>query len=253
MARTWYRCAVGCLSAVLTVWALLPLVSRVVNVGVFLPAAVGAAGMWWGFASPYRNRKGGRRVVTVVMITVVCMVIGLSGVMIGLMAGAATRRPDDAEPTTVVVLGAGVRDDATPSRMLRDRLDSAIGYLQSHPQAVCIVTGGQGSDEPCTEASVMAHYLQQHGIDPARIRLEERATSTHENMQYSMQMIRDEGLPTNVVIATQEFHQYRAARMAYAAGAGEVSALTSASPPHLLLCYWVRECAAICRMWIIGY
>ena len=250
--RTVCRRAVGCLSAVLAVWALLPLKSGVINIGVFLPAAVGAVGIRWGFSSLRKIRKGWWRSMTIAVVIAVCMVVVLSGVMIGLMAHAATRHPTDA-PATVVVLGAGIRNEQTPSRMLRDRLESAITYLEAHPQAVCIVTGGQGSDEPCTEASVMARYLQQHGIDPARIRLEERATSTHENMKYSLQMIREEGLPTDVVVATQEFHQYRAAQLARRAGAGEVYALTSASPLHLLLCYWVRECAAICRLWLTGY
>ncbi len=251
MIGKWSRRAVGCLSILIAVWALLPLVSGVMNIGVILPAAMGVAGAWWGFSAPRRPQRGWWRGMTIAIVVVVCMAVVLSGVMIGLMAHAATRRATDGE-ATVVVLGAGIRSADTPSRMLRDRLDSAIGYLQEHPQAVCIVTGGQGHDEPCTEAAVMAHYLQQHGIDAARIRREERATSTYENMQYSMQMIREEGLPTDVVIATQEFHHYRASEMARIAGAGEVTALTSASPPHLLLCYWVRECAAICRLWLCG-
>lgn len=251
MARMWIRRTVGCLSVLLAVWALLPLVSGVVNIGVILPAIVGVAGAWWGFSSPSPRQRGWWRGMTVAIATAICMAVVLSGVMIGLMAHAATRRATDT-PATVVVLGAGIRNADTPSRMLRDRLDSAIGYLQTHPEAVCIVTGGQGSDEPCTEASVMARYLQQHGIDAARIRLEERATSTYENLQYSMRIIRNEGLPTDVVIATQEFHHYRASQLARAAGAGQISALTSASPPHLLLCYWVRECAAICRLWLFG-
>ncbi len=251
MVRKLCRRAVGCLSVALALWALLPLVSRVVNIGVLVPAAVGVVGTIWGFTSPRQSVRGWWRVMTVMIVIAVVLVLLLSGVMIGLMAHAATRAPSD-ESATVVVLGAGIRDADTPSLMLRRRLDSAITYLQAHPQAVCIVTGGQGSDEPCTEASVMARYLQQNGIDPARIRLEERATSTHENMEYSLQMIREEGLPTDVIIATQEFHQYRAAQLARMMGAGEISALTSPTPKHLLLCYWVRECAAICRLWLTG-
>lgn len=251
MIRMWSRRAVGCLSVMVAVWALLPLASGVINIGVILPAAIGAAGALWGFSSPPKQRKGWWRGMTAAIVVAVCMVLVLSGVMIGLMAHAATRRATD-RPATVVVLGAGIRSADTPSRMLRDRLDSALEYLQAHPRAVCIVTGGQGSDEPCTEAEVMAHYLQQHGIEAERILQEDRAANTYENLQYSMQIIRDEGLPTDLVIATQEFHQYRASQMARAAGAGEISALTSASPPHLLLCYWVRECAAICRLWLMG-
>lgn len=252
MARRICRRAVGCLAVLMTVWALLPLVSGVVNIGVVLPAVAGVLGAAWGFSTAKPERRRRRRGMVIAMIAVLTAVAILAGIIIGLMAHAATRCPTDS-PATVVVLGAGIRSTDTPSRMLRDRLDSAIVYLQEHPQAVCIVTGGQGSDEPCTEASVMALYMQQHGISADRIRLEERATSTRENMEYSMQIIRSEGLPTDVVIATQEFHQYRAACLAREMGAGEISALTSRSPLHLLLCYWVRECAAVCRLWLTGH
>ena len=100
----------------------------------------------------------------------------------------------------------------------------------------------------------MQKYLvEQKGIDPARIRMEDRSTSTYENIQYSMEIIRQEHLSDGVAIATQEFHQYRASSMARQAGASTVGAVTCHSPLHLLLCYWVRECAAICRLWILGY
>ena len=187
--------------------------------------------------------------MVIALIAVLTVVAILAGVIIGLMAHAATRRPTD-KPATVLVLGAAVRNSETPSRMLKDRLDSALIYLREHPQAMCIVTGGKGSDEPCTEASVMALYLQREGIAADRILLEERATSTRENMEFSMQIIRDKGLSTDLVVATQEFHQYRAACLARRAGAGEITALTCSSPPHLLFCYWVRECTAICWMWL---
>lgn len=248
MAGRICRRIVGCLAAVMTIWALLPLVSGVVNVGVVLPAVVGALGAAWGFSAVRidRRRRRGMMIAVIAIMTVVAI---LAGVIIGLMAHAATRRPTDT-PATVVVLGAAVRNSETPSRMLKDRLDSALIYLREHPQAMCIVTGGKGSDEPCTEASVMALYLQREGIAADRILLEECATSTRENMEFSMQIIRDKGLSTDLVVATQEFHQYRAACLARRAGAGEITALTCSSPPHLLFCYWVRECTAICWMWL---
>ncbi len=245
------RRVVGCLATLMTVWALLPLVSGVVNVGVVIPAVVGVLGAVWGF-SAVRIKRRRRRGMMIAIIAVLAVLAIMAGIMIGLMAHAATRRPTDA-PATVVVLGAAVRNSETPSRMLRDRLDTALVYLREHPQAMCIVTGGKGSDEPCTEASVMALYLQQQGIAADRILLEERATSTRENMEFSMQIIRDNSLPTDLVVATQEFHQYRAACLARRAGAGDISALTCASPFHLLFCYWVRECAAIGRMWLTGH
>lgn len=112
----------------------------------------------------------------------------------------------------MIVLGAKVNGDR-PSRMLADRLNAAAAYLDKHPQAACVVSGGQGSDEAYSEASVMQKYLVEKGIDPARIYLEDRSTNTHENLENSLQLIRQEGLCDTVVIATQVFHQYRAATL----------------------------------------
>ena len=76
---------------------------------------------------------------------------------------------------------------------------------------------------------------------------------THENVQLSMAIIREKGWSTDVVIATQVFHQYRSRRLAYDAGAGKVGGASCFSPTHLMLYYWVRECAAIGRLWLTGY
>ncbi len=250
--RSPWRLTVGVLSALLAVWALLPLVNGIINVGVYVPFAVGLAGMLWGFScSDGIKKKGWRRAMMVVVLTLVSAVVIASIVFISLMAVAATRKPAG-EDATLIVLGAKINGDR-PSRMLSQRLDVAADYLKAHPRAKCIVSGGQGPDEAYTEAHVMKNYLAEQGIDPARIYEEGRSTNTHENIDYSMALIHETGLSERVVIATQEFHQYRASVLATWQGVEEVGALTCASPPHLLLCYWVRECAAICRLWLLHY
>ena len=68
----------------------------------------------------------------------------------------------------MIVLGAKIIGDR-PSRMLRNRLDAAYAYLQAHPDAVGIVSGGQGSDEQYSEAYVMEQYLLSKGIPAERL------------------------------------------------------------------------------------
>lgn len=51
----------------------------------------------------------------------------------------------------IVVLGAQMRQNG-PSVVLQYRLDEAIKYLNDNPDTICIVSGGQGYNEPCTEA-----------------------------------------------------------------------------------------------------
>lgn len=252
-ARPRHRQVVGYVSAVILLWSLLPLVNFVFGVGVLAPAGTALLGLWWGFsANVSQNKpKGWRKALVTVVITGICLVSALAILIISLMVTAAVKKPP--ENATVVVLGALVIKDK-PSRMLRQRLDVAAAYLEEHPDANCVVSGGQGPNEDYTEAYVMQKYLvEKKGIDPARIALEERSTDTHQNIDYSLECIRQRGWSTDLAIATQEFHQYRAASLSRRAGVERVGAITCGSPAHLLLCYWVRECAAICRLWILKY
>ncbi len=246
------RRAVGVLSAVVLVWALLPpLVNGIVNVGVVASVIAGVFGLAWGFYTPSGVRqKGWRRALMWVIWITVGIMAAVGVVMSSMMIAAAVKQP--ADNGTVVVLGARIYGER-PSRMLRNRLDAAAIYLEDNPQAKCVVSGGLGKGEQYTEAYVMKKYLVERGIDAARIFEEGRSTDTHENIAFSLELIQQNGLDEHLVIATQEFHQYRAATLARRAGVAEVSAASCMSPPHLLLCYWVRECAAIARLWVFGY
>ena len=249
------RRMVTALSLLLLIWAILPVfVEGTVGAGVLIPLAASSVGLWWGLRrprNPQSDRKGWKRVMTVVL-WVLAAVIAITGILCTvLMHCAANRTP--AEGATVVVLGSKIHSDQ-PSRMLGDRLRIAADYLRENPEANCVVSGGLGDGETYTEAYVMKYYLvNQEGIDPDRIATEDESTNTHENLAFSMDIIRDKGWSTHVVTATQIFHQYRAGRLAMKAGADSVGAVACRTPFHLMLYYWARECAAICRLWVLGY
>lgn len=248
----WHRLTVAVLSAAVMVWSVMPLSNGIVNIGVVVPFAASLLGVVWGLTPPPKERrKGWRRRMTIIAWVCVGLIAALGVVISAFMIAAAVNKPAGGE-STVIVLGARTHGDR-PSRMLRERLDVAADYLKENPEATCIVSGGQGSDEQYTEAYVMKAYLCEQGIAPERIYEEGLSTDTHQNIDYSLAIIREEGLSDRVAIATQEFHQYRAATLARRAGLTDVSAVTTPSPLYLLLCYWVRECAAICRLWVFGY
>lgn len=85
----------------------------------------------------------------------------------------------------------------------------------------------------------MKAYLLEKGVPEERIREESASTSTYENIQFSKRIIEEENLSRTVVIATQEFHQFRAQSFARRAGFTEAGPCTCRTPLHLLLCYWV--------------
>ncbi len=150
------------------------------------------------------------------------------------------------EPETVIVLGCKTINGA-PSVMLAARLDKAAEYLEENPQAVCIVTGGKGSDEIEAEAQTMEQYLLTKGISAERIYKEDKATNTEENIRYSAEIIEKEKLPENVVIVSESYHVYRGMRNAQKLGLNAAALPAPTNTPWALPSYWLREIFALSR------
>ena len=134
------------------------------------------------------------------------------------------------EPEVMVILGCQVRQDG-PSVLLRDRLDEALDYLEDHPDMTVVVSGGQGPDEPTTEAQAMYDYLVEYGVEPERIWQEDQSHNTWQNVRYTLALLEEKGADTSagVVLVSSGFHLTRA-RMLWeraSGGAGELSTLAA--------------------------
>lgn len=153
----------------------------------------------------------------------------------------------------VIVLGAGIRG-TEPTRSLLDRLEATLDYLHTYPASVAIVSGSQGPDEVTTEASVMARWLAEQGIDPARIVQETEADNTRENLQNSFAIIESRGgSPADgVAIVTSEYHLWRAKQMALALGAKPLGVAARTAWPDLMVNYFIREAFAAAYMRVAG-
>ncbi|MFD1902148.1 YdcF family protein [Enterococcus termitis] len=121
-----------------------------------------------------------------IMLIIIGIGIIYASVVLLLIFSGTKDRPTES-PDTVLILGAQVKgsskDNAYPSTVLKERLDAAVPYLKEHPNVTVIVCGGQGDDEPDSEASVMAEYLRVNGIPNRQILLEDTSTRTKENIQ----------------------------------------------------------------------
>lgn len=153
----------------------------------------------------------------------------------------------------IVVLGAKVRQDG-PSVALQNRIDSAYAYMTAHPEVIAVVTGGQGEDEPMTEAQCMFDGLVALGISPERIWMEAEATSTWENLHYSLNLIEEKtGVrPTKIGLVSSEYHLFRAKLFAStchveAAGIPAHTTLVSQAVNHFL-----REVAGVWHYILLG-
>ncbi len=113
----------------------------------------------------------------------------------------------------VIVLGCAVYGEV-PSLAMQERCAAAAAYLRANPGCTAIVSGGRGAGEDITEAEAMSRLLAGAGIEPERILLEDRATSTLENLEYSQSLAGFDPKSERVVICSSEYHLYRAAKSA---------------------------------------
>ena len=149
----------------------------------------------------------------------------------------------------IIVLGAQVRENG-PSSVLKYRLDKAIDYLNENPDTICIVSGGQGANEPWPEADAMCEYLIEKGIEKNRILVENQSLSTVENIRNSKELMDDSY--DGVGIVTNNFHVYRAVRMAKAQGLEDVCGIAAKSNNLYLPNNVLRECLSIFKGLILN-
>ena len=155
----------------------------------------------------------------------------------------------EAECPFIIVLGAQIQGMSV-TNSLRRRLDRAVSYLEAHPDTKVIVSGGRGKGESVTEAEAMRDYLENRGIGQNRIILEDRSTSTKENLIFSKKFISDLKKPVGIV--TNNFHMFRAKACAGKLGYENPCGLSAGSNPVLFLNYMTREFFAVWKMWIFG-
>ena len=234
-------CIFGCC----VLWFFLPLpVYGVLNVGnitglLGFDLCFAVTLFWTPFAGLLRKLWSSvpGKVVLLVAAAAVLAVLCTAGVLCGKLLAAANRAPQGNE--TVVVLGCQVKGTG-PSLSLSRRIKAAKDYLDAHPDAKCVLSGGQGDDEDISEAQCMYNELTSAGIDAGRLFLEDRSTSTRENIRFSMDVIAANGLSERIALVTDGYHQYRAAIIAQTQ-AESVSAVSARTSVILLPTYVVRE------------
>jgi len=163
----------------------------------------------------------------------------------------ATLRKAGEDADWLIVLGAGLRGGEL-SKTLHLRMDTALNFLDAHPNCRVIVTGGRGFEETRTEAEAMAEYLAKQGIDRSRILLEDKATSTMENLRLSKVLLQHHGGPPpwKIAVATSDFHLMRVRMLAERVGM-ELQPVPAPTPWYLLPNACLREYFAVIKSAIV--
>lgn len=197
----------------------------------------------------YRGKGKNRRWLSVLLTLVLVGALFFS-IMFGLvLVGAHDVIRGD--PQVMIILGCRVMPGGEPSILLQDRLDTALDYLDDHPEMMVVVSGGQGSNEPTSEAACMADYLEEHGVDSDQILLEDQSSNTKENLIYSRDLLEEHGivvLSDEVLVVSNGFHLTRAQMLAERYGYESVSVLaapTSHIPSRIQM--YIREPLALAK------
>ena len=159
----------------------------------------------------------------------------------------------------VIIHGAGIKRDGTVTKLLADRCDKAIEIYRKDPTSPYLVpSGGQGSDEVCSEAEAMRKYLVSQGIPEDKILLEDKSKTTMENVTFSKNLIEKRPGRKYTALVTSNYHIYRAMRYAKRAQLKAVG-IGSRVAPYYYPSALIREFVAVHKerkhliLFAIGY
>ena len=109
-------------------------------------------------------------------------------------------------------------------------------------------------NEPVSEGRAAADMLQDLGIPADRIIVEDRSTSTAENLAFARVLIEEAGgdvAADRVVIVSSSFHLFRADLHARDCGYGNRGSLGSEGLRILMPQYYLREFAALVKEYVL--
>lgn len=149
------------------------------------------------------------------VVTVLIAIFITSFIIIEALIIAAGRSKSIGKADYIIILGAKTYGDK-PSPALLRRLKASIDYLLENDDIKVIVSGGQDWGSNMSEAKIMRDFLVDNGIDSNKIVMEDKSTTTFENLQFSSEKIKELDNITNpkVLIATNNYHMYRAKLLA---------------------------------------
>lgn len=203
-------------------------------------------GFLWKKGSPFRLPAWLRLGALLLLVMGIIFFLAIEGCI---LSGFFTKEERTEDFDYIIVLGAQMKENG-PSRVLQMRLDTACDYLMEHEDTLVIVSGGQGADERESEAEGMRRYLEEKGIDPLRIIMEDQSRNTAQNIEYSSRFL--DKTSDRVGIVSNNFHIFRALGLARHAGYADVSGIAAPSEFFLLPNNMFREFFGVVKDFVVG-
>ena len=135
----------------------------------------------------------------------------------------AARHKPNFDKDFVIILGSKIRKDGSLTPLLKARVDKAIEFAKEQKEKsgrniIFIPSGGKGNDEITSEANAMKNYLIENGISRDDIIIENKSTSTEQNMRFSKDKIDKVNQDGKIVFSTTNYHVFRSGVIANSEG-----------------------------------
>jgi uncharacterized SAM-binding protein YcdF (DUF218 family) len=146
----------------------------------------------------------------------------------------------------IVVLGAGVQRDNTPSLAMRRRASHAADLWRQGYAPIIICSGGKPGFATRSEADACAELLlKEQGIPQSAVILEDKSRSTEENALFTHVVMQANGWQTAIVVS-DNFHLFRAQGLFDNEGIlVYASPAPDQAPADMYIIYLLREVAAL--------
>ena len=174
------------------------------------------------------------KVLGIVILLGIVSCFGLMGFVYFKEKTLPPRIPSDA----IIVLGAQVKEDGTPSVALERRMKAALEEYMERPQMV-ICCGAQGTNEPEAEGDLMRRWMIQNGVAEKDAVAETDSFNTRQNLINAKQIMDERGL-SQALVVTSDYHVARA--LALCADVGiKATGKGSPSKPEYFIKNHIRE------------
>ncbi len=176
----------------------------VINVNAFLKITAGAAGF---------------------------IAVTAAGYMPFVINEALKQNEDDCD--CLILLGGDIIGADTPAPQTLERMKKGAEYLKNHPNAYCVTCGGCfRKEQKKSESAIMADYLIANGIEPERIMLEDKSTTTFENFDFALPIIEEKlgKKDLRLALLTSSYHVFRARAIASMCGIKNIGKVSAPTP-----------------------
>ena len=167
--------------------------------------------------------------------------------LMGFVYYKETHLPPVGDSDVIIVLGAQVKEDGTPSVALTRRLTAALESYLEKPQLI-IVCGAQGINEPRAEGDVMRDWLIERGVRSEDVVAETASFNTRENLVYARAIMEHRGLAQALVV-TSDYHVARALELCRQTGIAATGKGSPSKPEYFIKNHF-REGLSWIKLWL---